>query len=222
MPGVMIYMEDMDMFYDVLTDAEIGSIMKAVKEYVKNGKEPENLTPAATICFRVMKVKIDRDIDKYQSKVSNGNQGGRPPKNKTGEEANETERKPKETEQKANETETDITSNYVTSNSVSRNDISGDKSPEKRAREGRFDRFWEAYPKKVAKEPARKAFYKLKPDDVLTDRMIRAVEEAKVSAQWRKDGGQYIPNPATWLNQRRWEDEVPASESPPDDIFANV
>jgi hypothetical protein len=31
----------------------------------------------------------------------------------------------------------------------------------------------------------------------------------KNSQQWTKDGGQFIPMPATWLNGRRWEDETP-------------
>ena len=38
--------------------------------------------------------------------------------------------------------------------------------------------------------------------------MIQAVEKQKQSTQWQRDGGQYIPHPATWLNQERWEDEV--------------
>ena len=73
------------------------------------------------------------------------------------------------------------------------------------ARETAFDRFWSAYPKRVGKEAARKAFAKVKaPVDIL----IAAVDAQKRSAQWQKDNGQYIPNPATWLNQGRWEDEV--------------
>jgi len=37
--------------------------------------------------------------------------------------------------------------------------------------------------------------------------MMTALETQKASEKWLKDNGQYIPNPATWLNQRRWEDE---------------
>lgn len=80
-----------------------------------------------------------------------------------------------------------------------------DKTPMQR----RFGTFWKAYPKKVGKGAAEKAFAKAKPDDALTEKMLSAVEAAKRSSQWRKDGGQYIPNPATWLNQKRWEDELP-------------
>lgn len=68
-----------------------------------------------------------------------------------------------------------------------------------------FDEFWVKYPKKVGKGAAEKSWVKLTPplDDVLT-----AIEKQKQTDQWSKDSGKFIPNPATWLNQRRWEDEV--------------
>lgn len=68
-----------------------------------------------------------------------------------------------------------------------------------------FDSFYEAYPKKVGKEPARKAFKKLKVTEKMLSDMLAAIEKEKVSRQWQDK--QFIPNPATWLNQRRWEDE---------------
>ena len=71
-----------------------------------------------------------------------------------------------------------------------------------------FDRFWDAYPKKVAKPVAEKAFQKLNPSEKLWKRIISDVEARKTSRDWTKDGGQYIPNPSTYLNQRRWEDEI--------------
>lgn len=70
----------------------------------------------------------------------------------------------------------------------------------------RFDAFWEAYPRKVGKDAARKAFDKRKPNDELTERMIQAVSAQRSSEQWRKDGGQFIPHPSTWLNEGRWQD----------------
>ena len=73
---------------------------------------------------------------------------------------------------------------------------------------GAFDVFWSAYPKKVGKEAARKAFAKV---GVSVDVLVNAVEQQKLSAQWQRDNGQYIPNPATWLNQGRWEDELTTS-----------
>jgi hypothetical protein len=75
----------------------------------------------------------------------------------------------------------------------------------------RFAEFWKAYPKKVGKEAARKAFMKIKPSADLLQRMLEAIKAQTASDQWKRDNGQYIPNPATWLNQGRWEDEPPAA-----------
>ncbi len=66
-----------------------------------------------------------------------------------------------------------------------------------------FAEFWIAYPKKVGKGAAEAAWKKHRPSLQIC---LNAVAIASRSADWTKDGGQYIPNPATWINQRRWED----------------
>lgn len=71
-----------------------------------------------------------------------------------------------------------------------------------------FDKFWTEYPRKVAKVKAKKTWESLKPTDGVFEDIMRALHRQKQSEQWRKDGGQYIPHPTTWLNQRRWEDEM--------------
>lgn len=78
--------------------------------------------------------------------------------------------------------------------------------------EARFEQFYAAYPRKVAKDAAKKAYLKRLPTLTLHNEMLRAVEEQKNCEQWRKDGGQFIPHPATWLNQARWEDEIATEE----------
>jgi hypothetical protein len=75
--------------------------------------------------------------------------------------------------------------------------------------EGRFQIFWSAYPKKVAMPTAQKAFRKLNPDATLMEIILKAIKNQKISIQWTTDNGQYIPNPSTWLNNRRWEDKMP-------------
>lgn len=74
----------------------------------------------------------------------------------------------------------------------------------------RFEEFWKAYPKKVGKDGARKAFEKRKVTEVLLTQMCNAINAQSRSAAWLKDGGQFIPNPATWLNQGRWQDGAAA------------
>lgn len=78
----------------------------------------------------------------------------------------------------------------------------------KSAIEVRFAEFWSAYPKKVAKQYALKAWKRLKPDADLHDKIMRAVEAQKRSEQWRRDNGRYIPNPTTWLNGGQWDNET--------------
>lgn len=74
-----------------------------------------------------------------------------------------------------------------------------------------FDRFWAAYPRKVGKGAAERSFERIRPDAALLDGMLRAIEVQRKSDTWLRG---YIPNPATWLNQRRWEDEPDGVTSP--------
>lgn len=70
-----------------------------------------------------------------------------------------------------------------------------------------FERFWSAYPKKVAKGTASKAFEKMHPDESLLQDILTALDWQKCTEQWKQNGGKYIPHPASYLNGRRWEDE---------------
>lgn len=69
-----------------------------------------------------------------------------------------------------------------------------------------FDQFWAAYPKKVAKADARKAWLQTK--DVRPDiaKLLSAITAACKTEQWMKSGGSFIPYPATWLRGERWDD----------------
>ena len=78
-------------------------------------------------------------------------------------------------------------------------------------KEDSFDKFWKAYPNKVGKKAALRSWKlaKYKPE---IERMLAIVEEHKASPQWL---GGFIPHPATWLNQGRWDDEVAKPASSP-------
>lgn len=70
-----------------------------------------------------------------------------------------------------------------------------------------FLEFWTAYPKKFSKPTAEKAFQKaIKKADL--SKILESVKSQKDSDNWKRDGGQYIPNPATWLNGERWNDII--------------
>lgn len=70
----------------------------------------------------------------------------------------------------------------------------------------KFDAFWGVYPKKRDKAKAAKVFKRLSAEDqqsAINDVSRRTNDDP----QWRKDNGEYIPLPSTYLNNRRWEDE---------------
>jgi hypothetical protein len=96
-----------------------------------------------------------------------------------------------------------------------RNDTILDKNANKNAKEKdtntlaqKFDQFWTAYPKKMSKGRARKAFYRIKPSELLLAKMLATIEKAKTSEDWTKEKGQYVPYPEKWLNAEGWEDEI--------------
>lgn len=74
--------------------------------------------------------------------------------------------------------------------------------------ESEFEQFWKAYPKKIGgKKNALRAWGKAKDRPSIQSILI-AIELAKQTEQWKRDSGQYIPYPTTWINQGRWADEV--------------
>ena len=96
------------------------------------------------------------------------------------------------------------------------------KTPPKRNKRGPTDaeadplfvRFWEAYPRKVKKPAAAKAFASFNPTEDLLAVMLAAIAKQKRSVQWNKNDGEFIPHPASWLNDRRWEDQPPEKPKP--------
>jgi len=96
--------------------------------------------------------------------------------------------------------------NVYDEHSVARGPAQADVGADKFKQQG-FDEFWEAYPRKIGKGAAKKAWCRIKPTTELHKIILDAITQQTNSSQWQRDGGQYIPNPSTWLNQTRWEDE---------------
>lgn len=72
---------------------------------------------------------------------------------------------------------------------------------------GEFVRFWEAWPKHSRKASRGKCFevWKKGGFDASADAIVSHVETLKLTLDWRKESGAYIPAPLVYLNQRRWE-----------------
>ncbi|MBU2835277.1 YdaU family protein [Acidithiobacillus thiooxidans] len=85
--------------------------------------------------------------------------------------------------------------------------------PARAAKNGaRFAEFWAAYPKRVARKVCEKKWKARKLDEKADVILADIAERLKKDYRWL-DG--YIPNPETYLNGNRWEDDIlPESERP--------
>lgn len=70
----------------------------------------------------------------------------------------------------------------------------------KQSKDQGFDDFWSAYPKKVNKKNARAAWRKL-------DTQHKKLATKDCKTRYKETERQFIPNPASYLNGERWEDE---------------
>ncbi len=143
--------------------------------------------------------RIDQDIAEYHAQCEknrlNGKKGGRPPgagKRKKTQSVSTGLPVDTESQPTRNPNQEPITNNQL--------------PPKPPAGDVRFERFWSYYPKKVGKDAAHRAFLRRKVDDNLLNQMLQAMSLQASSEQWQRNGGQYIPNPATWINQGRWQD----------------
>lgn len=202
----------------LLSDEERGRLLMALFDYAENGTEPD-LEGSALMAFSFIQAQMDRDAAKYAETVQKrreaGRQGGRPAK---ASESNEKQSEAKkangfsEKQTKAKKPDNDnVTDNDTvtdTDTDINNPPISPTGGTPPDAQERRFAEFWSAYPKKVGKKAALTSWKRLKPDAALFERIMQAVINAKKSEQWIREGGRYIPNPATWINQGRWDDEL--------------
>lgn len=76
----------------------------------------------------------------------------------------------------------------------------------------RFEQFWSTYPRQQGKGKARRVWEQLNPSPELAERIIKSVKRHKESEQWQKENGQFIPSPAKYLEEERWEDELEPQE----------
>ena len=191
---IPFFLDDLDAL-EPLCEEERGRLFTALLQYGKTGELAE-LSGNEKFLFPMFKGRIDRFYKSYQETCerNKNNIKKRYTKSTTVYGGSERTRSlPSEEEEEAEtESKSEAESNPNTS------------------RASAFDVFWEAYPKKTGKEAARKSFARAKAD---IGTMLSALEVQKQSEQWTKNNGQFIPNPTTWLNQGRWEDEVQTKSS---------
>lgn len=107
-------------------------------------------------------------------------------------------------------TETQLMSTETQENNTIIPQIKRKEIKRKEINNGLFDIFYEAYPVKKSKGDAERAFIKLKPDQELVDKMVKAIQSQKKERKRLRSLHQFVPewkHPATWLNKKCWEDE---------------
>lgn len=206
-----------------LSDEERGRLVTAIVEYARTGVSPK-LKGAERILFPAFKSQIDRDTSAYQERSERcseaGMRGGRPRKgnafSEKGEKPTLLKKGSKSEKSQEEEKEKEIYTPYSPPQGDERgtdssSDLGAGKYPTA------FEAFWAAYPRKVGKGAALKAWRRISAPASALPAMLTSLEWQRESEQWQRDGGQYIPHPATWLNQSRWEDERPDTYGPYDD-----
>ena len=73
------------------------------------------------------------------------------------------------------------------------------------ATKNEFEIFWKAYPRKIGKGYCQEIWKRKKFPAI--EIILESLQKSIASSDWQKEGGKFIPNPSTWLNQGRWEDE---------------
>lgn len=85
-----------------------------------------------------------------------------------------------------------------------------------------FEVFWKLYPNKKSKKDARKSWEKLKPSAELRQTLTTALGNHRVSRDWTKDDGQYVPMASTWLNGERWTDVLKPAAAGKSSSYTNL
>ncbi len=72
-----------------------------------------------------------------------------------------------------------------------------------------FQAFYDAYPKHTGRDDALRAWKKLKPDSSLINLIMTDIHRRVEEGHWCTGKGKaYIPGPAPYLNQKKWQDEI--------------
>ena len=71
-----------------------------------------------------------------------------------------------------------------------------------------FIAFWAAHPRKVDKKRATAAWQKLRPNAETQTAILLGIEQLMRVQDWDREDRRFVALPATYLNNRRWEDEL--------------
>ena len=183
-----LFISDFEDVLDVLSDEQFGALFRALQRYIMYG-ESAKLPDDLKLTWITLKAHVNRINDYSQRQAEYGKAGGRPKgyqrvdKGTEGFKASESEFRIPITESKNKDNKNKDTV---------------------RAKED-FNQFWESWPKKVGKADAIKAWNRHQKQIPTITRLVGVIEMNKHSDQWKRG---IIPNPATWINGQRWDDDT--------------
>lgn len=207
----------------LLTDEQRGKLLMALLNYGESGTAPE-LDGMTMMAFSFITSQMDRDEQKYQEiakkRSESGKKGGRPPKSGKGKKAEESKESNSFSDE-ANQSKKSLTDTVTvtdtvtdtvtvtdTEKGISLSPLIPQGGKESDGYDRTFDHFWDHYPKQVGKAAAEEEWRKIPKGVTLAEIMI-GLERAKKNPEWIREGGRYIPNPAKWIKERRWNDAPP-------------
>lgn len=219
--GFIIHRENIEDI-NLLTTEEKGLLLESLIAHYQGEDAEENENKCVTLLSRSMCRRMDRDGEVYEKRANAGSLGGSLSKR---------EAKISKPQAKISKNKQTVSKNKQTVSKPEANlspvpvpvpvpdpvpDINTPPIPPHGGNGGedsRFDEFWELYPKKKSKEDARKAWKKLNPNAELHKRILESVREhIGRDPTWKKDNGQFIPYPATWLRAGGWDDVITGHE----------
>lgn len=203
-------------YFEPYTPEQIGNIVLAMLDYKEYGEEPE-FEGEERFVWPAIRRDLDTDKEsqwkKSEANRVNGKGGGRPKKANAYE---ETEESPLGFEETQGNPKNPVVfeeseKSHRKGKGKGKGQGEGQSNARARASDAEFEAFWAEYPRKVGKAAARRAFEKVK---VPLETLLDAVKNQKCSDQWTRDDGRFIPHPATWLNNERWEDVLAPAKAP--------
>lgn len=218
--------------FESLPKEQAADLLLAIFDYEETHTEPE-LDGVLKLVFIPIRQWLDEKRESYKAtckkNAENGKKGGRPKKQTDNKETPKTQKTQRlSDEPKKAEYEYDYDSDYDSDyegTSVPNSAREDEPKKPKDQKQGKelkypdnFIKFWDMYPRKVNKQNAFKAWKKLKVNDVMFAKIINGLKRANDSPEWVKNIKEqtleFIPHASTWLNGRRWEDEIDPEGGP--------
>lgn len=190
-----------------LSDEQKGKLFQAILDYEESGDVPE-MDTLIKCAFLPIKRDLDKNDEKWRETSKKRSEAGKKGMFNRYNKSNKSITKDNDVITNDNDVKTEITK--VTENEDEHENVNENVKPSlstKSASAARFSIFWQTYPKRVRQTDAEEEWEKLSVDSELFDRIIKALNVAKESDEWKRENGRFIPHPSNWLKDRRWEDE---------------